>query len=54
MSIIISLLIIVAVVVVAIWLINMIPFPAGLGLLKTILIVIVVIFALLKIIPYLQ
>lgn len=49
MEILIPLLVIAAIAVVAVWLINMIPFPAGLQILRTILIVIVVVIALLKV-----
>ncbi len=49
----ISLLIIVAVVAVAIWLIRQIPWPAGLEIIGTILTVIIVILGLMKIWPLL-
>lgn len=45
----IPLLVIVAIAVVAIWLIKMIPFPGGLEILQTILIVIVVVLALTRV-----
>lgn len=52
MEVLISLLILVVVVVVAIWLIKQIPMPAGLEILPTILIAIVVILGLIKVLGY--
>jgi hypothetical protein len=43
-----TLLVIVLIVAVAVWLINMIPFPAGLEIIRTVLIVIVVVIGLTK------
>ena len=48
----ITLLILIAVIVTAIWLIKQIPFPAGLELLQTILITIVVVLALAKLLAF--
>ena len=48
----ISLLILIVIVVVAIWLINQIPFPAGLEIIKTVLVIIVVVLALQKLFGY--
>jgi hypothetical protein len=53
MSILISLLIVVVVVAVCIWIVNQIPFPAGLGIVKTILIAIICILGLMKVLGYL-
>jgi hypothetical protein len=48
MEILISVLIVVVIAAVAIWLIKQIPFPAGLQIIQTLLIVIVVVFALIR------
>lgn len=53
MQAIIPLLIILLVAVIAIWLIRQIPFPAGLQVIQTILVAIVVILALVKVLAYL-
>lgn len=53
MDILISLLIVVAIAAVAIWLIKQIPWPEGLGIIGTILIVIVVLYALSRVLPLL-
>lgn len=53
MSILISILILVVVVAIAIWIINLIPFPAGTEIIKFVLIAIVAILALIRIFGYL-
>jgi hypothetical protein len=50
----ISLLIIAAVVAIAIWIINLIPFPPGLQIIKTIVIGIVAVMALIQVIGFLR
>jgi hypothetical protein len=52
MSIIISLLVLVVFVAVAIWLVNLLPLPANLAIIKTVLIVIIVLVALSKLFGY--
>lgn len=53
MEILIPLLIIVAVVAVAVWIIKLIPFPAGLEIVKAVLIAIVCIIGLVKVLAFL-
>ena len=53
MEILIPLLIIVVVAAVAIWLIRQIPLPAGLEIVQTLLVAIVVLLALVKVLGYL-
>lgn len=53
MSVLLTLIVVVAVAVVLIWLINQIPFPAGLEMLRFLGILIVVVLAILKLWPLL-
>lgn len=53
MEILITLLVIVAVAAVAVWLINMIPFPSGLEIVRTVMVIIVVVMALWRVLALL-
>lgn len=53
MSTLLALVILVVIVVVAIWLINQIPFPAGLQIIRFLLIAVVVILALMRLFKFL-